>query len=121
MREVCFLLIDECILRAYTGSAAHIPDSRDRWENIWKHREQITEIVHTHPGDSLAFSNEDLTTMEAVEAGAGRSFTWSIVTARGFISQRDGKRTDRNDAPWWLSLIRSLSEMETTENSTQEA
>ena len=119
MREVCFLLIEECVLRAYIGLAAHIPDSRDRWENIWKHRERITEIVHTHPGESLAFSDEDRTTMEAVEAGTGRSYTWSIVTARGFISQLDGKRIDRKDAPWWLPLIRSLSEMD--KHSTQEA
>ncbi len=109
MREVCFLVVDDKILRAYIGSATSIPDERERWEIIWNHRHEITEIVHSHPGEFLDFSNEDLTTIEAVEAGTGKTFTWSIVTKTGFLSRKDGKDHRHEDSPWWLDLIRRLS------------
>lgn len=115
MREVCFLLVNDRILRAYFGTATRVPDSRDRWETIWEHRDEITEIVHSHPGDMLAFSNEDLTTMEAVEAGTGKTFLWSIVTSGGCLSRRGESGDDdrREDEPWWLEFLRRLSYGET--------
>jgi hypothetical protein len=109
MREVCFLLVGDKILRIYFGSATSIPDERERWEAIWEHRNEITEIVHSHPGEFLDFSHEDLTTMEAVEAGTGKSFTWSVVTRGGFLSRKGGQDNLRHDSPWWLNLIRRLS------------
>jgi len=109
MREVCFLVVHDKILRVYFGSATSIPDERERWEAIWEHRNEITEIVHSHPGGFLDFSHEDLTTMEAVEAGTGRTFAWSIVTKTGFRSRKGGKVQLREDSPWWLNLIRRLS------------
>jgi hypothetical protein len=109
MREVCFILVEDRILRAYYGSATSIPDNRERWEIIWHHRNEITEIAHSHPGEFLDFSHEDLTTMEAVEAGTGKAFTWSIITKTGFLSRKRGQDTRRDDSPWWLELIRKLS------------
>jgi|ERR1051326_4259260 hypothetical protein len=109
MREVCFILVQDKILRVYFGSATRIPDERERWETIWRYRDEITEIAHSHPGDFLDFSHEDLTTMEAVEAGTGKSFTWSIVTQRGLLSRKDGQDSPREDSPWWLDLMRRLS------------
>lgn len=109
MREVCFILVEDKILRAYFGSATRVPDSRERWETIWEHRNEITEIAHSHPGEFLDFSGEDITTMEAVEAGTGKAFTWSIITKSGFLSRKAGKDTQRKDSPWWLDLMRSLS------------
>jgi hypothetical protein len=109
MREVCFILVEDRILRVYFGSATSIPDERERWETIWAHRNEITEIVHSHPGEFLDFSDEDLTTMEAVEAGTGKVFTWSIVTKRGVRSRKGGRDEFRQDSPWWLNLIRRLS------------
>src|SRR5215470_4932601 len=109
MREVCFILVQDKILRAYFGSATSIPDERERWEVIWQHRDEITEIVHSHPGEFLDFSHEDLTTMEAVEAGTGKRFAWSIVTKRSFLSRKDRKDNLRDDSPWWLDLLRRLS------------
>jgi hypothetical protein len=109
MREICFILVEEKILRVYFGSATRIPDSLERWETIWRHRNEITEIVHSHPDDYLDFSREDLTTMEAVEAGTGKKFTWSIVTKREFLSRNGSLDTRRNDSPWWLDLMRTLS------------
>jgi hypothetical protein len=101
--------VEDKILRVYFGSPTGIPDERARWEVIWNHRHEITEIAHSHPGDFLDFSHEDRTTMEAVEAGTGRNFTWSVVTERGFLSRRDGRTSRRRDAPWWLELMRQLS------------
>jgi hypothetical protein len=109
MREVCFILVEEKILRAYFGSATKIPDNLERWAIIWHHRNEITEIAHSHPGEYLDFSHEDLTTMEAVEAGTGKTFTWSIVTKHGFLSRTSGRDRRREDLPWWLELIRTLS------------
>jgi hypothetical protein len=109
MREICFILVEDKILRVYFGSASKIPDTRERWDVIWRHRHEITEIAHSHPGGCLDFSHEDLTTMEAVEAGTGQTFTWSIVTRTGFLSRKGKLDTDREDAPWWLTLIRRLS------------
>ncbi len=112
MREVCFLLAGERVLGVYAGSQAAIPDSRSRWNDIWRHRRRITEIVHTHPGNMLAFSGEDLATMDAVEAGTGRIYTWSIVTHDGYLSRVGARgRTDRkrDDHPMWLGLLRAMS------------
>jgi len=109
MREVCFILVQDKILRVYFGSETLIPDLRERWETIWEHRSEITEIVHTHPGNFLGFSHEDLTTMEAVEAGIGRKFAWSIVTADGFLTRTEKGDTERKDSPWWLGFLRRLS------------
>ena len=109
MKEICFILVDEKILRVYFGSQTKIPDSRERWETIWAHRDEITEIAHTHPGDFLDFSKEDLTTMESVEAGTGKQFAWSIITQTGYLTRKAGRDIQREDAPWWISLIRKLS------------
>src|SRR5882672_5546558 len=109
MREVCFILVGDKILRAYFGSTTRIPDSRERWEILWEHRDEITEIAHSHPGEFLDFSHEDLTTMEAVEAGTGITFTWSIITKGGFLSRKGVLDTQREDSPWWLELMRTLS------------
>jgi len=109
MREVCFILVADKILRVYFGSATRVPDSRERWDTIWQHRKEITEIAHSHPGEFLDFSNEDLTTIEAVEAGTGKQFTWSIITKKGFLSRKGEREVHREDNPWWLELIRTLS------------
>ena len=109
MREVCFILVGDKILRVYFGSRASIPDSRERWQIIWDHRAEITEIAHSHPGTFLDFSGEDLTTMQAIEAGLGRKLIWSIITQKGFLSRDNGKDTHRVDSPWWLEFMRKLS------------
>ncbi len=109
MREVCFILVEDRILRVYFGSPTGLPDERGRWEIIWEHRGEITEIAHSHPGEFLDFSHEDLTTMEAVEAGTGRKYVWSVITRKGFLSRRHGREARRKDTPWWLDLMRKLS------------
>jgi hypothetical protein len=118
MREVCFILVEDKILRVYFGSSTKIPDNRERWEIIWQHRNEITEIAHSHPGEFLDFSQEDLTTMEAIEAGTGKTFTWSIITKNGFLSRQGDRDTRRDDSPWWLDLLRTLSYVESRASRT---
>lgn len=114
MREICFILTkDDRILRIYTGSSTHIDDSRARWNAIWTYRYDIEEIVHTHPGGMLRFSNEDLTTIEAVESATGIPFNWSIVTDSGYLKRtglngEDIVITNEGNA-WWLPFLRDLS------------
>ena len=85
--------------------------SAPRAKDIWNHRFVVSEIVHSHPGNFLGFSREDLTTMEAVETALGTAITWSVVTQHDLLSRHGGKGLDviRKDAPWWLPLIRVLS------------
>src|ERR1041385_6987749 len=99
MREVCFILVEDKILRVYFGSATRIPDARERWEVIWQHRNEISEIAHSHPGEFLDFSHEDLTTMEAVEAGTGKQFVWSVITKTRFLSRTAGQDVQRENLP----------------------
>ena len=120
MREICFILIGDRILRAYIGTQTRVPDARERWIAIWDHRDEITEIVHTHPGGFLGFSNEDLTTMEAVEAATGNSFKWSIVTEEGYLSRHENSDTHRDDRPWWLAYLRQSSFYETQTNNPKQ-
>ena len=109
MKEICFVLTGEAIVRISVGSPTAIPDSQGRWDAIWAHRGALTEIVHTHPGGLLRFSQEDLSTMEAVEAALGKPLAWSIVTTDGFLTRFDGEDRNRDDAPWWLPVLRELS------------
>ena len=54
--------------------------------------------------------------MEAVEAATGKSFTWSIVTERGFLSRYDNNDQHREDCPWWLDFLRESSFTQTQTN-----
>jgi hypothetical protein len=47
--------------------------------------------------------------MEAVEAGTGKQFVWSVITKTRFLSRKAGKDVRREDLPWWLELMRQLS------------
>jgi proteasome lid subunit RPN8/RPN11 len=109
MKEICFVLAGDAIIRISVGSTTAIPDSQQRWETIWENREALTEIAHTHPGGLLRFSQEDLTTMEAVEGALGKPLAWSIVTTDGFLTRFDGEDRSRDDTPWWLPVLRELS------------
>ena len=103
------MVCGESLVWVSMGSLTAIPDSRARWNAIWENREDLTEIVHTHPGRLLRFSHEDLTTMEAVESALGRPLRWSIVTDDGYFSQFDGKAGNLAAKPWWLPVLRELS------------
>jgi hypothetical protein len=94
-----------------SDSPAALPDSRARWEAIWRHREELEELAHSHPLGPLAFSHEDETTMAALESALGKSLRFSVVAPNGMIA-RNGDATLRVEPePWWAALLRLASGM----------
>ena len=70
LREVCLLIGrgDSILWSDASASPVWLPDSRERWDAIWRHRAELVEIAHSHPVGPLAFSGEDETTMAALAA-----------------------------------------------------
>lgn len=62
-------------------SAGAIEDSHTLWDRIWRNREIIGGVAHTHPWEGQTHpSNTDETTFAAIEAGLGKRLLWPIVT-----------------------------------------
>ena len=115
-REVCFLIgPDDTILWSDAStSPVSLPDSRVRWNAIWSRRDRLVEIAHTHPLGGAHFSEEDETTMAALNSGLGRKLRYSVVTPDAML-RRSPEEGDALVAaePWWTSLIRSASGLRT--------
>ena len=118
MREVFFIIgRGGAVLWSDAGeSAAALPDTRDRWDAIWRLRDEIEELAHSHPAGPLGFSHEDETTMEALSAGLGRPLCFSVVAPDGTVRRQNGLDVvvQHNDEPWWASLLRRASGMKET-------
>ena len=109
---VMFLDGDENVLRTEEGASAHaVHDSRSRWEWIWENRERIFEIAHSHPLGPLAFSEEDETTMQAIQSGLGKPLVFSVVAPEGLLRRVGGKDERVADEPSWATTLRTLSGM----------
>lgn len=93
-----------------SSSPAALPDSRARWEAIWRHRTEIELLVHSHPIGPHAFSAEDESTMKAVEDALGRELVWAVVSPEGVLT-REKKVESTVPAPWWAELVRLASGM----------
>jgi hypothetical protein len=113
MREVCFLLgaRDVVLWADASRSPSALPDSRARWEAIWARRDDLVEIAHSHPLGPASFSDEDVTTMAALDSALGKVVRFSDVAPRVMI--RRGEATFVNPEPWWADLLRLASGMET--------
>lgn len=120
-QEVCFLIgRGGAVLWAdASGDPVALPDSRQRWETIWRLRDELEEIAHSHPDGGAAFSHEDETTMAALESALGKRLRFSVVAADAMIAraadedehgERDA-RPKRSDEPWWAALLRAASGM----------
>lgn len=88
-----------------------LPDARARWEAIWRHRETLDLLVHSHPVGPHAFSTEDESTMTAVEAALGRPLAWAVVSPEGVLQRREGTESTLADRPWWTRLLELASGM----------
>jgi len=98
------------IIVAYLGIPGYVPDSHQRWRDIWEAREDLVEIAHTHPRGALGFSHEDETTMSAVEIGLGRKLRWSVITEDGYLVRNGNTQVvKRESLPWWVDLLRAAS------------
>jgi hypothetical protein len=114
MREVCFLIgRDGTVLWSDAStSPVWLPDSRARWEAIWRLRAELEEIAHSHPVGPLAFSTEDETTMEALTAALGRPVRFSVVAPDGRVVREDGRDARPAEEPGWTTRLRSESGMQ---------
>ncbi len=112
MREVCFLIAGDVVLWSDEGdSAIALPDKRERWEAIWKHRAELTEIAHSHPVGPLGFSHEDLTTMEALDSALGKALRYSVVAPTGIIARVGNAEEHVTPEPAWAARLRVSSGM----------
>lgn len=106
-REV-FLIVgrgDAVLWSDASDSALALPDSRARWEAIWRHRAELELIVHSHPVGPHAFSAEDESTMAAVESALGKRLTWAVLSPKGLLVRRDGVDATATEVPWWAALL----------------
>jgi len=112
-REVFFLIGPDGVVlfRDEGDGPAYIPDSRARWEAIWESRGTLVELAHSHPVGPLAFSNEDVTTMDALESALGRSLVFSVVSPDGMIRRQDGAVVRVETEPGWANELRLASAM----------
>jgi hypothetical protein len=109
MREVCFLIGrgDAILWADASDSPAALPDSRARWEAIWRHRDELEAIVHSHPVGPAAFSAEDESTMTAIDSALGRTMRYCVVAPRLVIDRSGPLASD----PWWAAVLRLASGM----------
>lgn len=99
-------------------TAVAIPDSRDLWDVLWKHRDRVGAVAHTHPGAGIPLpSKEDLTTFAACEAALGKRLRWWIVTrshARCYAWSGPERLDyepcrDTDEDPEWIETLRAES------------
>ena len=112
-KEVVFLIDDSGAVyhRDDGDGPTHIPDARSRWEVIWESRDRLREIAHSHPVGPLAFSNEDETTMSALESALGRAVIFSVVAPGGMLRRENGRTTRVEIEPAWAAELRAVSGM----------
>ena len=117
-REVCFVIgVDGDVLWSDAStSPVALPDSRARWDAIWSNRERLGVIAHTHPVGPHAFSQEDVTTMQALTAALGKGVTFAVVSVSGMLVRNaDGVDEQVADEPPWTKELRELSGMSARE------
>ncbi len=113
MREVCLLIGrgGTVLWSDASTSPVFLPDSRARWEAIWRLRGELEEIAHSHPVGPLGFSAEDETTMAALTEALGRPVRFSVVAPDGMVVREDGRDVRVTPEPAWAGLLRANSGM----------
>jgi hypothetical protein len=112
-REVCLLIGrgGTVLWSDASDSPVWLPDSRARWEAIWRLRGELEEIAHSHPVGPLGFSAEDETTMAALTEALGRPVRFSVVAPDGMVVREDGRDVRVTQEPAWAGLLRADSGM----------
>ncbi|WP_375771553.1 hypothetical protein NR798_11865 [Archangium gephyra] len=111
LREVCLLIGQggTVLWSDASDSPVWLPDSRARWEAIWRLRGELEEIAHSHPVGPLGFSTEDETTMAALTEALGRPVRFSVVAPDGMVVREDGKDVRVTEEPGWTGRLRAES------------
>ena len=115
MREVFFIIGKQDVVLWSDASTSPVllPDSRARWEAIWKRRRRIVEIAHSHPVGPLGFSATDETTMTALTSALGKNVVFSVVAHAGMVRRNEeGKDVIVEREPWWTNVLRLASGMQ---------
>jgi hypothetical protein len=99
------------------AGSTQIPDSLDLWEFLWKMRDVLGGVAHSHPGGgALNASWTDVSTFLAVERGLGRRLCWPIVSTQHqsvwyFKALNGGAgRPAFVDEPHWVEALAELRE-----------
>ncbi|MBN8228709.1 hypothetical protein JYK02_14445 [Corallococcus macrosporus] len=110
-REVCLLIgpEDAVLWGDSFDDPVALPDSRARWEAIWSLRDTLVEITHSHPEGPLGFSQEDETTMAALQVALGRPLRFSVVAPDGMLVRIGGEDVLVRDEPAWAAALRIAS------------
>lgn len=110
-REVCLLIGpgDRVMWGDSFDDPLALPDSRARWEAIWSLRDLLVEITHSHPEGPLAFSQEDETTMAALQTALGRPLRFSVVAPDGMVVRMGGEDVLVSNEPAWAAPLRLAS------------
>jgi hypothetical protein len=72
-------------------------------------------VVHSHPVGPRAFSHEDDTTMQALDAALGRPLRYAVLAPDGLFVREDGNDVERDEEPWWAALLALASGMTLTQ------
>src|SRR5262249_28181109 len=91
------------------GSVTALPDSPARWQAIWRLRDQLVEIAHSHPLGPLGFSTEDETTMAALMKALGRPLRFSVLAPSGMVARVNGREVRVPSEPMWAAELRRQS------------
>ncbi len=112
-REICLLIGREgqVLWSEASDSPVLLPDSRARWEAIWRLRAELVEIAHSHPVGPLGFSAEDETTMDALVGALGRPVRFSVVAPEGMVLRDGGRDLLVGEEPAWAEPLRVASGM----------
>jgi hypothetical protein len=113
LREVCLLIGrgGTVLWSDASDSPVWLPDSRARWEAIWRLRGELEEIAHSHPVGPLGFSAEDETTMAALTEALGRPVRFSVVAPDGMVLRENGRDVRVTEEPGWTGCLRVESGM----------
>jgi hypothetical protein len=113
MREVFFIIGKQDVVLWSDASTSPVvlPDSRARWEAIWRLRDELAEIAHSHPAGPAAFSDEDESTMAAIDSALGRAVRYSVVAPRATIVRERGGTFRMEPEPPWAAALRRASGM----------
>ena len=98
-------------------TAGSIPDTRELWDVLWSHRDELMGFAHSHPGSGAPSpSYTDVTTFAAIEASLGRRLDWWITSRDGLalVSWAGPLRVHYDTVPItceppWLHELRRLS------------
>jgi len=102
-------------------TSSSVPDSEVMWDRIWRNRDCVGGVAHTHPWDGPSGASQtDVTTFAAIEAGLGKRLYWPIVTRThvnyfAYHNEDHGyqlvQHVDFRDTNHWFEVIKTLRQL----------